>query len=74
MKLAEALLLRSDMQKKVESLRERIAKNALVQEGEQPSEDPAALLKQAVSICGDLKKRPPAPWASIDSSQSSLAC
>ena len=40
MKLAEALLLRGDMQKKLASLRERIGQNAVVQEGEQPHEDP----------------------------------
>jgi len=56
MKLAEALLLRSDMQKKLESLRERIIKNALVQEGEKPSEDPNALLDQANAICEQLRK------------------
>lgn len=47
MKLAEALVLRSDMKKKMESLRERIAKNAIVQEGEEPSEDPGTLMKEA---------------------------
>ncbi|MUQ64514.1 septicolysin, partial [Acinetobacter baumannii] len=35
MKLAEALLLRSDQQKK-----KRINANVLVQDGDQPSEDP----------------------------------
>jgi hypothetical protein len=55
MKLAEALLLRADMQKKLESLRERIGKNTVVQEGEKPSEDPNALLDQAKVICLQLK-------------------
>ncbi|MBB6428628.1 DIP1984 family protein [Algisphaera agarilytica] len=36
MKLAEALMLRSDQEKKIASLRERIAANAVVQEGETP--------------------------------------
>lgn len=35
MKVAEALLLRADMQKKLESLRERISNNVLVQEDEE---------------------------------------
>ena len=34
MKLAEALLIRADQKKKILSLRERIAQNALAQEGE----------------------------------------
>ena len=56
MKLAEALLLRADIQKKLESLRERITKNTVVQEGEKPSEDPKALLEQVTAISEQLKK------------------
>ena len=55
MKLAQALLLRADIQKKLESVRDRIGKNAIVQEGEKPSEDPNALLDQAKAICAQLK-------------------
>ena len=55
MKLAEALLLRGDMQKKLESLRERIIRNTVVQEGESPSEDPNALLEQVNSISDRLR-------------------
>ncbi|MDB5332702.1 MAG: septicolysin [Phycisphaerales bacterium] len=55
MKLAEALLLRSDMKKKLASLRERIAANAVVQEKEKPQENPAQLMKEAVGILGDLE-------------------
>ena len=51
MKLAEALILRSDLQKRLEQLRQRLADNALVQEGEQPAEDPALLL-QELDSCG----------------------
>jgi hypothetical protein len=47
MKLAEALLLRADVQKKIASLRERIVANAIVQEGEKPHEAPAKLLAEA---------------------------
>ena len=56
MKLAEALLLRGDMQKKVASLRERIVRNGLVQEGSTPLEDPNALLAEASAVVDDLEK------------------
>ena len=56
MRLAEALLLRSDIQKKLASLRERIGQNTAVQEGEKPSEDPNALLAQVTDIAGQLKR------------------
>ncbi len=49
MKLAEALLLRADLQKKTSSLRERIVANAVVQEGDEPREDPKALLKRSAN-------------------------
>jgi hypothetical protein len=44
MKLAEALILRADMNKKIASLTERINGNCKVQEGEEPGEDPQELL------------------------------
>jgi hypothetical protein len=56
MKLAEALLLRSDIKKKLASLRERIAANAVVQEGEKPHEDPAKLIKEAVGVLDQLER------------------
>jgi hypothetical protein len=43
MKLAEALLVRADMQRKLEQLKARIALVVKVQEGEKPAEDPKAL-------------------------------
>lgn len=55
MKLAEALLLRADIQKKLASLRERINRNTVVQEGEHPAEDPTALLEQAMVLTDQLK-------------------
>ena len=55
MKLAEALLLRSDLQKKIASLRDRVVANAVVQQGDKPHEKPADLLKQAVGAMGDLE-------------------
>ena len=56
MKLAEALLLRGDMQKKVASLRERIVRNGLVQEGSLPHEDPNVLLAEASAVVDELEK------------------
>ena len=46
MKLAEALILRSDCQKKIAQLRQRWNRCAKVQEGEQPPEDPQVLLNE----------------------------
>lgn len=45
MKLAEALILRADTQRKIEQLKERLARNVQVQEGDEPAEKPEALLK-----------------------------
>lgn len=56
MKLAEALLLRADVQKKLESLKDRISKNTVVQDGEKPSEEPNELLKQAMIIAEQLRR------------------
>lgn len=50
MKLAEALLLRSDQQKKLASLKQRINANVLVQEGDTPSEDPNELMQQVFAL------------------------
>lgn len=46
MKLAEALILRADTNKRIEQVRARIMSNVQVQEGEKPVEDPDALLKE----------------------------
>lgn len=54
MKLAEALLLRSDLQTKLASLQRRINSNVLIQEGDQPSEDPNALIKEAFAVNSEL--------------------
>ena len=45
MKLAEALVLRADTQKKVAQLRQRLERVVKVQEGESPAEDPSSLLR-----------------------------
>ncbi len=50
MKLAEALLLRSDLQKQLLSLKARLAENAKVQDGDLPSESPEELLTQANAL------------------------
>lgn len=46
MKLAEALNLRADISKRINGLSVRLQNNALVQEGEQPAEQPVDLLKE----------------------------
>ena len=46
MKLAEALQERADLNKKIDSLNERLQSNAIVQEGEKPAEDPALLMEE----------------------------
>lgn len=56
MKLAEALLLRADIQKRLSSLQARVQKYALVQEGEHAAEDPKELLRQIEDLCGDLQR------------------
>lgn len=55
MKLAEALLLRADLQKKIASLRERVVANAVVQEGDKPHEDPAKLMREAFGVMEQLE-------------------
>ncbi|MCO6160148.1 DIP1984 family protein [Asaia lannensis] len=44
--LAEALTIRSDLAKKLEQLKARLLRNAKVQEGDTPAEDPNELLLQ----------------------------
>ena len=46
MKLAEALQERADLNRKIDELRRRINNNILVQEGENPSEDPVELIAE----------------------------
>ena len=54
MKLAEALLIRSDMQKKLAQIKARIRSNVKVQEGDTPNEDPNALMIDASQIITEL--------------------
>ena len=50
MKVAEALAERSDCQKRVEEIKNRLDRSARIQEGEQPYEDPGELLAEADRI------------------------
>ena len=50
MKLATALSQRSDVQNRLSELRGRLSNNARVQEGEEPAEDPQALLAELDSL------------------------
>ena len=56
MKLAEALQERADLNRKIEELRRRLGNVILVQEGEEPAEDPAALLEELDAAVGRLEK------------------
>lgn len=55
MKLGEALLMRSDLQKQLYSIKARLAANALFQEGGQPTESPEELIRIADSILVELE-------------------
>ena len=55
MKLAEALIERADLQKRLDQLEERLSSNALVQDGEEPAEDPMALLAELVAVSASLE-------------------
>jgi hypothetical protein len=55
MKLAEALQLRSDVQKRIQQIRQRIALSARTQEGEAPAEDPNALLAEIEALTAQLE-------------------
>src|SRR5215471_15932666 len=56
MKLAEALLLRGDIQKKLASLQSRAQKYAYVQEGERPAEDPKTILHEVEAVTGEFRR------------------
>ena len=55
MKLAEALNQRADLQKRIAQLRERLANNVKVQEGDQPAEKPEDLFKELGGALKQLK-------------------
>lgn len=54
MKLAEALILRADKQKRLEQVKERILRNVKVQEGTQPAEKPEKLLAELDTLTNEL--------------------
>lgn len=56
MKLAQALIIRSDYQNKTYELKNRITSNAKVQEGEIASENPIELLNELKSILKELEE------------------
>lgn len=56
MKLAEALNLRADIKKRMGQLNMRLQRNALVQEGEQPAENPTVLLKELDELSAQLEE------------------
>jgi hypothetical protein len=56
MKLAEALILRADYQKKVQQLRQRLVKVARIQEGEVPPEDPHILMSELEEVATELTR------------------
>ena len=55
MKLATALSERSDIQKRLSELQERVNNNAKVQDGETTAEDPKELLKELDSLTEQLE-------------------
>lgn len=54
MKIAEALILKSDMESKVSSLQSRITQNLLVQEGEEVQENPEKLIEELKKVSKEL--------------------
>ena len=54
MKLAEALILRADHQKRLEQLRQRLVRSAKIQEGEKAPEDPTQLIKELEDTASEL--------------------
>ena len=56
MKLAEALSIRKDLQKRIQQLEQRIKSNVKVQEDEEPLEDPNELMKELHSCLIQLEE------------------
>ncbi|WP_420640891.1 DIP1984 family protein [Candidatus Leptofilum sp.] len=54
MKLAEALILRADAQKRIEQLKQRLLDNAKVQQGDKPGESPAELIDELEELAATL--------------------
>ena len=56
MKLAEALMERSDLKTRIEQLAARLNENAKVQEGDEPAENPAELLDELSRLYARLER------------------
>ncbi|MBQ4370451.1 MAG: DIP1984 family protein [Oscillospiraceae bacterium] len=56
MKLATALAERADLQRRIAQLNTRLINNAKVQDGEEPAEEPKALLKELDSCTARLEE------------------
>ena len=56
MKLAEALMERSDLKTRIEQLAARLNENAKVQEGDEPAENPAELLDELNRLYARLER------------------
>ena len=54
LKIAEALILRADIQKRIAQLKTRLNNNAKVQEHEEPAENPQLLLTELDSLISQL--------------------
>ena len=54
MKIAEALALRSDLQKRLEQLKQRLVKNARIQDGDVPAENPIELQSELEEVAQQL--------------------
>jgi hypothetical protein len=56
MKLGEALAKRAELQSRLGQVRDRLRVSALIQEGDEPPEDPAPLLAELDQIAGELER------------------
>lgn len=54
--VGEALSHRSDLQKRVAQLQDRLSTSVLVQEGDEPPESPGELLAEFNSVCEELQQ------------------
>jgi hypothetical protein len=56
MKLAEALILRADTQRRLNEIHQRLMRNVKVQEGDDPAEDPQALMDEYDRTADELER------------------
>jgi hypothetical protein len=54
MKLAEGLGLRADCQKRIEQLKQHLTRNARIQQGDSPAENPEDLINELERVAADL--------------------